>query len=281
MEKCTAKDKINCRYHGHYTQLNKNLAPLVGFEFELPHQGAAGHSIGSYMENIVEHHLKDFYPVTKSHTFLNNLVSANAGSLQKPNFSLLPDKASQFLFGPTTNILSKWNSENLFQEKQDATADLIFSQKDDEGNDFIIAYDIKSSQDKNTKIRPQNIISAAKLYNMSEEILNANKTPKFSLYYLGVLWGLDQKNPSNGVIKNIRVINLFKIPPTALYINWTAANQVQFSTEDVPQSYNKPVLEWAREYQDFYLSNEEQRLEKLLEKNKQRRKVLDLRQKLS
>lgn len=279
MKKCSAANPATCRYHGYSSKIESTLNPLVGKTIKLPNQGLSGHSIGSYMENYVEVNLTPAFPnLAKSHIFLNKMLMANLELSSQERGELFPDIASKVLFGGSDSVLSKWSQEKQFKSKQDATADLIYIDYDDEGKPFVRAFDVKSTQSQNNKTgQPPNIISAGKLYTMSDNILNSGEPPRFSINYIGINWEIDKNNSNNGIIKKIRIIDLFKIPPTEMYINWTAANQVQFSIEKVSQAYKKSPKEWAKEFQEFYLSSELSFLTKKIVMNKNRREKIKSR----
>ena len=48
------------------------------------------------------------------------------------------------------------------------------------------------------------------------------------------------------VCKGVHTANLFKTNPNILYINWAAGMQIQFSIEELDQSYTDGMERWAK-----------------------------------
>ena len=73
-----------------------------------------------------------------------------------------------------------------------------------------------------------NIISCEKLSILCKNLINNLDYENLEINYIGIDWILESNKM---VCKKIFVIDLFKIDPQQIYINWAAALQIQFHIE--------------------------------------------------
>lgn len=142
--------------------------------------------------------------------------------------------------------MRQWSKDNLFEEKQDDTADILVlaSDEPDLSIPTVHLIDVKSrSLDK--RGQPQNIISAKKVAEMCADMLDSDSYDSHDITYVGVDWKLDADRLVAGLCN---VAELFKVPPDELYINWTAATQIQFHVESIDQGFDGGVEAWCRQY---------------------------------
>ena len=111
-------------------------------------------------------------------------------------------------------------------------------------NNFYELIDIKT-KNVSKKAQPPNIISAYKLAQTCARMIDNQEFDNFTIQYFGVDWVLENDNL---VCNNAHAVNLFKAKPKTLYINWAAAMQIQFNVEDLDQTFNGNMEQWAREY---------------------------------
>ena len=131
--------------------------------------------------------------------------------------------------------------------------------------------DVKT-QNTEKKAQSPNIISAEKVANACRICLE-NKEPflPFNFIYIGVKWTAE----SNRLVCNeVIVKSLTKVPPSNLYINWAAAQQIQFHPFEVDQSFKKSGVDWASEYIEVFCDQLERRIDNEDKKLKQFRKTL-------
>ena len=139
--------------------------------------------------------------------------------------------------------MEEWSPSNLFEEKQNDTADIIYTK----GDRFEII-DVKT-RNMNIDGQAPNIISAYKLAQAMKLMLQTKEFDKIDIVYIEVEWKL---NGEYLVSNKVNVASLFKTDPEQLYINWAAAMQIQFHVSDLPQSFTKTKEEWAKAYLTHY-----------------------------
>lgn len=236
----------------------KKATPKVDFEkitqqmkgkvVDRPNSASAGtlsgHAAGEPFEKCVLGVLREQYPkkILKQYEFLNDLFLKNPKYLTREDKCALVDSpTAQFLLcrGKTAN--AKWSPENLFEEKQNDTADILYYEPG-----FFNIIDVKTRNlEKNAQ--PPNIISSYKLAQTCALMIENEEYDTIRFDYIGIDWREDKVN-SKLVCEDAQHVSLFKVTPSVLYINWSAGLQVQFHPHSVDQTWQGSIKEWAREY---------------------------------
>ena len=151
----------------------------------------------------------------------------------------------------------KWSETNLFEEKQNDTADIL--QID---SDFYELIDVKTRNIDKSAQAP-NIISAYKLAQVCAKMIDNQEFDVFSINYLEVDWKLEQDAL---VCKNLHYAELFKANPQDLYINWAAAMQIQFHVCDLDQTFSLSREDWAKQYLQHFVTQAKRRADDMINK---------------
>jgi Restriction endonuclease HincII len=250
-------------------ELNSTLKQLIGKSVAKP-AGAtlAGHASGLPFEDLIHNCLSDAFPkrVLRQYEALNKNLLDNPGVTDiDERISLLGPESLQYLLRRGRAQMKNWSPDNLFVVKQDDTAEtIIFADKDcDFSKGPVLLIDVKT-QDIEKKAQAPNIMSADKLAHAAVLALkNGNYVP-FEIIYTGVKW---RKSGEKLICEDVKAISMMKITPP-LYINWVAAQQIQFHPFDVDQSYRGSSEEWCVDY----ISNFCKSLSEKIEKEKERLK---------
>ena len=72
------------------------------------------------------------------------------------------------------------------------------------------------------------------------------------LNYIEIDWQLKEHHLE---CLDVHFAEMFKIPPSELYINWAAAMQIQFHVCDIEQTHTGSVEDWAYAYLKFYVGD--------------------------
>ena len=78
--------------------------------------------------------------------------------------------------------------------------------------------------------------------------------------YIGIDWCEDDRHETLTCV-DAQHVDLFKIPPTELYINWSAGLQIQFHPHNVQQSWNDGRQLWAKLYLRHFVTSAQKRCE--------------------
>lgn len=249
------------------------VEPLSGKSLPRPEGTLSGHAAGLPFERSVHALLKGkFGERCEQHFESLNVVLCK-------NQSVLTYEARAKLFGPLAlrqlilrgkTAMQAWSPENLFEEKQDDTAEsIIFPSSDiDFYGEPIVLLDVKTTN-ASKKAQPPNIISAEKLANSLLLGLQGGRI-NFDIVYVAVSW-----SPSSTqlVCGSVRPISMFKISKP-LYINWAAAQQVQFHPLTVDQDFKGNREEWALNFLENFCRSLEGRISKEVEKLERFKKAL-------
>ena len=209
----------------------------------------SGHAAGEPFSVLAFSLLKKKYPsnIFKQHEFLNSLYFANpqkktfrerTGLIQSPAVALLLNRGLK----PTI----EWSSKNPFVEKQNDTSDMIFLDKN-----LCTIIDIKTTNSEK-KSQPPNIVSAFKICKLSELILKTNDISSLDIIYIGLSW---YKKSDRLECGDVFIKSLFKIDPSELYINWSAAMQIQFHVPYVSQKFLGDQKQWSKKYISCWLES--------------------------
>ena len=235
----------------------KLVAWLRGQEVTRPNATENGtlsvHATGEPFEKLVYRHLKELHPNTvyKQFEYLNDLYRKHPQCITVQDRAALFDSPTAlFLLSRSDAATRNWNPDNVFDEKQNDTADIVFHQ-----NRKFSLIDVKT---RNTakKAMPPNIISAYKVAQMCAIMLDNMEFDNISLNYIEVDWC---EKGSKLLCENAYYANLFKSTPNTLYINWAAAMQIQFHVADLDQSFNANLEQWTREYLNVFVRSAEHR----------------------
>lgn len=220
----------------------------------------SGHAAGEPFEKLVYRHLKELYPknVYKQFEYLNDLYRKNPTCITlKDRQTLFNSPTALFLLSRGDTATQNWNPENIFEEKQNDTADILFQK----GEHFELI-DVKTRNISKSAQAP-NIISAYKVAQMCAITLDNKDFDNISINYIEVDWKLDNDKL---ICTNAHYGNLFKSKPTTLYINRAAAMQIQFHVAELNQTFTGTLEEWTKEYLKMFVESAEHRCEIMYKK---------------
>lgn len=241
-----------------YTELIKNLK---GTFVQKPLSGTlSGHSAGEPFDKHVYSEIKKQLPnnTFRQYEYLNDLYSKNAEIIGvEAKQALFNSPSVMFLLSRGKEATKKSSLENLFDEKQDDTADILVVK-----DDFYEVIDIKTRNLSKTAQAP-NIISAFKLAQLCAIMLDNKEFDNLSINYFEVDWLLEDDKL---VCKDAHFVSLFKSIPENLYINWAAAMQIQFHVCNLDQDFKGTIEEWAKTYLKHFVTQVYRRSEYMIEK---------------
>ena len=217
----------------------------------------SGHAAGEPFEKCVYHKLKEMYPqsVYKQYEYLNDIYLRNPKHITvEQRYALLESPTALFLLSRGDKATREWSPMNIFEEKQNDTADILYYEKG-----FYDIIDVKTRNISKTAM-PPNIISAYKLAKMCALMIDNEEYDNINIDYIEIDW---LENGANLKCTNAHHGDLFKAQPEKLYINWAAAMQVQFHVCDLDQSWSGNREEWARHYLKVFVHSAEQRCQKM------------------
>ena len=245
-----------------YTQL---LSWLKQKEVDRPNALASGgtlsgHAAGEPFEKLVYRHLKELYPLNiyKQYEYLNDLYRCNPTCITTEDRKALFDSPVALFLLSRSNVATKdWTPQNVFEEKQDDTADIIFHK-----DNFFELIDVKTRNVSKYAQAP-NIISSYKVAQMCAVIIDNKDYNNIDINYIEIDW---QPKSDKLVCVEAHYANLFKATPSMLYINWTSGMQIQFHVSDLDQTYTGTLEEWAKEYLRVFIASAERRCEIMYKK---------------
>lgn len=226
-----------------YQELVKNL---VGHTVPRPNRAdngtLSGHAAGEPFEKHVYRVLKEIFPhrISKQHEYLNALFLDNPKALSATQrMSLLHSPVARFLLCRSEHATQDWSPAHPFKEKQDDTADILWH-----GGRSYDLIDVKT-KNQSKKSMPPNIISAYKLARACALMLDNDDFSCIDIHYVEVEW-----KEEGDLLRCVDAYwaDLFKCPPESLYINWSAAMQIQFHVSDIPQTFVEGKEHWAHGY---------------------------------
>lgn len=217
----------------------------------------SGHAAGEPFEKSVYHKLKRLYPdkIFKQYEYLNDLYLRNPHNITaEQRRSLFDSPVVLFLLSRGDAATSKWNPANIFEEKQNDTADILYND-----GKFFELIDVKTRNISKDAQAP-NIISAYKLAKACAVMLDNEDFDSVNLNYIEVDW-ID----AGEVLKCVTAhyAELFRCTPATLYINWAAAMQIQFHVCNLDQTFEGSRREWAKEYLKVFVASAKSRCEKM------------------
>jgi type II restriction enzyme len=220
----------------------------------------SGHAAGEPFDKRVYTEIKNKFPKNtfRQYEYLNKLYIENQNVISyKDRKELFESSVIHFLLTRGKDATKKWRTDNLFEEKQNDTADILVVK---DGLYEII--DIKT-RNISKKAQPPNIISAFKLAQMCSIMIDDKKFNEFTINYFQVDWKLVKDEL---VCTDAYNACLFKTNPKNLYINWAAAMQIQFHVSELDQSFPGTMEDWAHTYLEHFVSHVYKRSEYMVNK---------------
>ncbi len=242
---------------------NVLLREMRNSKVERPNKATAGtlsgHAAGEPFEKSVYQHLKANYPnaIFKQYEFLNDLYLKHPKVISvEDRYALLDSPTALFLLSRGDSATRAWSPENIFEEKQNDTADIIYYH-----DGFYDLIDVKT-RNINKNAQPPNIISAYKLAKTCACMLDNEEFDTIGINYVEIDW---QEQGDFLKCTDAHYANLFKANPSTLYINWAAAMQIQFHVADLDQSWKGTLAQWAKEYIRVFVNSAQRRCDKMKE----------------
>ena len=226
-----------------FVNYDKLRRDLIGIAIEGPSSGTlSGHAIGEPFDKLVSKCIKEQFPKNtfRQFEYLNFLFSKNKDAITtEARYKLFNSPTIMFLLSRGKSATEQWSPENLFQEKQNDTADILVTK-----DDRFELIDVKT-RNLSKNAQPPNIISAYKLAQTCAKMIDNQDFELFDIVYFQIDW--EQEN--NFLIrKDTSMASLFLSNPSELYINWAAAMQIQFHVNELNQDYKGNKEEWSRHY---------------------------------
>jgi type II restriction enzyme len=254
-------------------EIEKHVSALVGRKVARPSGQLSGHAGGLPFETLVHKNLLTAYPdrCRRHFEMLNEILLAHPGAMTYDERMLLfGPQAVRGLLMRGQRPTSSWSPTNLFEEKQDDTAETVILEKPsfDLRDNRVTLIDVKS---KNLAVsaQPPNIISAGKLAEALRASLEDGEVP-FDIVYVGISF-----RPSDTELEceAVQVVSLFKVSEP-LYINWAAAEQIQFHVASADQDFQGKREDWARIFIKNFCDSLESRIGKQEERLRKFRGVI-------
>ena len=220
----------------------------------------SGHAAGEPFDKHVYYEIKKQFPKNtfRQFEYLNDLYTQNSEIIgYEAREKLFKSPSVHFLLARGKDVTQKWSSDNLFDEKQNDTADILVVK-----DGFYEIIDIKTRNLSKSAQAP-NIMSAYKLAQVCAKMLDNNEFDDFSINYFEVDWTLDDQKL---ICKDAHFANLFKCNPSHLYINWAAAMQLQFHVCDLDQNFESGNEEWAKAFLKHFVSQAKRRASDMIVK---------------
>ncbi|MBQ9356046.1 MAG: HincII family type II restriction endonuclease [Prevotella sp.] len=237
----------------HRIDFGKIIELLPGQQVERPNRAdggtLSGHAAGEPFEKKVYQDLKALYPgkIFKQYEFLNDIFLKNPLVItKKDRCALMNSPTAMFLLCRGKTATENWSPENLFEEKQNDTADILYYIPG-----FYGLIDVKT-RNLNKKAQAPNIISAYKLEGMCALMIDNDEYDSVGLDYVGIGW-VEEAEKGMLICKNAHHVDMFKHKPDDLYINWSAGLQIQFKPEQADQSWTGNKKDWVKAYLTHYV----------------------------
>lgn len=220
----------------------------------------SGHAAGEPFDRHVYEKIKEQLPQNtfRQYEYLNDLFSRNPRIIGfEARTKLFNSPTVMFLLSRGKNATDKWSVETPFDEKQNDTADILVVK-----DNFYEIIDIKTRNISKSAQSP-NIISAYKLAQVCAKMFDNNEFDSFSLNYFELDWELKNKEL---VCKDAHYAHLFKSNPSTLYINWSAAMQIQFHVAELDQFFEGNIQLWAKNYLIHFVDQAKKRSDDMITK---------------
>lgn len=175
--------------------------------------------------------------------FMNEFFHKQPQIVPKSDFYNLANHGTA-LYAITTDVIEAENLTNCL---------LCYNDK----YHYIIAIE---TIDKSKNAQAPNIISAYKLARMCAIMIDNDEYDIIGIDYIGVDWSED-KSGDYLTCQNARHVDLFKVTPSELYINWSAGLQIQFHLDCIDQSWKGTNKEWAVAYLRHFVEKAQTRVD--------------------
>lgn len=243
-----------------YSKLIKNLQVLVGSTVPKPSGTLAGHAAGLPFEKLVHERLVTTFQgrALRHFEFLNDVLSRHQKEDVAQRLEAHGPNSLQGLLCRGKAGVAAWTPSKPFEEKQNDTAETIISSDPifDPNSSHLLLLDVKT-YNAAKKGQPPNIISAGKLSEALASALEEGRV-RFDIVYVGVSWTVEDQTLRGN---EISVVSLFKMDPK-LYVNWAAAEQIQFHPHLARQEFKGPREQWAKEFLEHFVESLERRIGK-------------------
>lgn len=243
-----------------FSALNSVMKSLVGQSVAKPIGTLAGHAAGAPFEKLVHSKLVEVFQdrASRHFEFLNKvLIELNDDEVESRLEAFGPPSI-QSLVCRGKGQMKAWSESNLFEEKQNDTAESIIPESWPyvPTETFLRLADVKThSLQKDGQ--PPNIMSAGKLAEALALALEEGAV-RFDFIYLGISWEIEGDRL---VCRSTDTISLFKMQPDP-YINWAAAEQLQFQVHGASQTFSETREEWAKQFLNHFADSLEARIKK-------------------
>lgn len=220
----------------------------------------SGHAAGEPFDKHVYLEIKKQFPKNtfRQFEYLNDLYTQNSEVIgYEAREKLFKSPSVHFLLARGKDVTQKWSSDDLFDEKQNDTADILVVK-----DGFYEIIDIKT-RNLSKSAQPPNIMSAFKLAQVCAKMLDNREFDDFSINYFEVDWLLESDKL---ICKDAHFVNLFKCNPANLYINWAAAMQIQFHVCDLEQTFKGNLEDWAKSYLKHFVNQARKRSNDMITK---------------
>ena len=249
-----------------HINFEKLLRELKGQVVNRPNKSNAGtlsgHAAGEPFEKRVYGDLKQLYPtnIFKQYEYLNDMYLKNPKHITvEQRNQLFTSLVVFFLLNRGVNATKAWSPVNLFSEKQNDTADIIYYE-----NGFFNLIDVKT-RNLDKSAMPPNIISAYKLAQTCALMIDNDDFDSFTIDYIEVEWKENKENDTL-VCEQAYHRNLFMAKPESLYINWSAGLQIQFHVSELEQTWKGTRKEWCKAYLEHFVSSAKDRVKTMEDK---------------
>lgn len=237
------------------------LTEMKGSKVERPNRATSGtlsgHAAGEPFEKSVYQHLKSRWPdfIFKQYEYLNDLYLRHPKVISvEARYALLESPTVLFLLSRGDKATREWSPENVFQEKQNDTADIVFCEKG-----YYDLIDVKT-RNRSKDAQPPNIISAYKLATTCAIMIDNEEFDNLGINYVEIDW-----EERGDVLECVGAHygDLFKADPNTLYINWAAAMQIQFHVCDLDQTWDDSRKKWVKEYLKVFVESAKRRCQRM------------------
>lgn len=240
---------------------NRLVKSMKGQIVDRPNRASSGtlsdYAAGEPFEKCVYHKLKEMYPqcVFKQYEYLNDMFLRHPKYITvEQRHALFESPTMLFMLSRGDKATKEWSPENIFEEKQNDTADILYHE-----NGYYDIIDVKTRNTSKNSM-PPNIISAYKLAKMCALMIDNEEYENINIDYVEIDWiEKGEKLVATGAHHG----SLFKANPDHFYINWAAAMQIQFHVCDLDQSWESSMEEWARHYLKVFVESAEARCQKM------------------
>lgn len=234
---------------------------IVGSVVNRPSGSLAGHAAGGALDSLVYESIKIQLPDStfRQFEYLNHLYLKNSNVVTlEERLRLAGSPTVMFLLNRGKDATIKWTIENQFGEKQNDTADILIVEKD-----FYHIVDVKT-RNLSIKGMAPNIISAFKLASLCALMIDNEEFDNFDISYFQIDW-VEDADKKKLVCKDLHTVSLFNSRPELLYINWSAAMQIQFHVNELSQEFRGLRREWAVLFLKHFVKSAKERSEKIIQ----------------